>query len=34
MRFLTVKMDSDHIAWADKRKSRMKKGAKPEAADA
>ena len=34
MRFLTVKMDADHKAWADKRKSRMKKGAKPEPAEA
>jgi small subunit ribosomal protein S6 len=24
MRFLTMKMDADHIAWAEKRKSRMK----------
>ncbi|MDX1652196.1 MAG: 30S ribosomal protein S6 [Brumimicrobium sp.] len=34
MRFLTVKMDEDHKAWADKRKSRMKKSAKPETAEA
>lgn len=31
MRFLTVKMDKHHAAWAEKRKSRMK-GAKPAAA--
>jgi small subunit ribosomal protein S6 len=24
MRFLTMRMDTDHIAWAEKRKSRMK----------
>ena len=33
MRFLTVKMDKHHQAWAEKRKSRMKK-AKPETATA
>jgi small subunit ribosomal protein S6 len=34
MRFLTVKMDKHHKAWAEKRKSRMKNSAKPEAAEA
>ncbi len=33
MRFLTVKMDKHHKAWAEKRKARMK-GAKPEVAEA
>ena len=33
MRFLTVKMDKHHAAWAEKRKSRMK-GAKTATAEA
>ena len=32
MRFLTVKMDKDHQEWAEKRRSRMKKG-QPELAE-
>jgi small subunit ribosomal protein S6 len=33
MRFLTVKMDADHLVWAEKRRSKMKaaKSAKAEA---
>lgn len=33
MRFLTVKMDKHHMAWAEKRRARLS-GAKPEAAEA
>jgi len=33
MRFLTVKMDKHHMAWAEKRRARQS-GAKPETAEA
>ncbi|MGM0478459.1 MAG: 30S ribosomal protein S6 [Bacteroidota bacterium] len=33
MRFLTVKMEKHHQEWAEKRKSRMKKNAKPATAE-
>ena len=33
MRFLTVKMDKHHMAWAEKRRSRLK-GSKTESAEA
>jgi len=34
MRFLTIKMDRDHLAWAEKRRSRMKEGKPAEKAEA
>lgn len=33
MRFLTVKMDKDHIAWAEKRRSRAKSSKSAETID-
>lgn len=34
MRFLTVKMDRDHMEWAEKRRARMKDGKPAEKAEA